>query len=442
MKFYGILLALLLAFIYAHLPAISLHYFWDEAWVYAPAVKTMIQNGPSLLPDAIPSELSRGHPLFFHFLYGVIGKFIGQSEVVLHSLSVIISCLVVWQLYATLIKITNQPVALLCAVFIMTIPVFFAQATLVLPEVLLSLLAILSIRYYLEKRYTLFLLFSSLGLLTKETFLTVMTGIIVNELIKRLKKIDELNHFSFTYLLIPFLPVALFFALQYLEYGWVFYPEHIDMMNYSFKESTTRFFDIMSWIFIKQNRFLFTIPVLLLCGHQVLKNGRSFIYETPQIAKLTFLIILFFALFSSVNFFSIRYITLALPLMIICGISVIYKTRYLRLFIVILVISAAGSTHSLLSSKLDSPRDISIAFWEYVPVQKEVVNFIEDMEIYDQPIYSSFMLHEYLKEPKIGYRNNEETFSHLTTWRDYSRAPEAYYIFSSLEPKDIYEDHQ
>jgi hypothetical protein len=45
-----------------------LHYafFWDESSPYAIAIREMYNHGPSLLPNSINTNLSKGHPLFFH----------------------------------------------------------------------------------------------------------------------------------------------------------------------------------------------------------------------------------------------------------------------------------------------------------------------------------------------------------------------------------------
>jgi hypothetical protein len=60
-------------------------FFWDEAWGYAPALKSMAQAGPSLLPGSISTDLSRGHPLLFHFLGGVWIKIFGETNLSLHA---------------------------------------------------------------------------------------------------------------------------------------------------------------------------------------------------------------------------------------------------------------------------------------------------------------------------------------------------------------------
>ena len=57
-----------LIFIIFKLPHLSLPYYSDEAWSYIPAIHMMETNGLSMLPDALPPDVSRGHPLLFYFL--------------------------------------------------------------------------------------------------------------------------------------------------------------------------------------------------------------------------------------------------------------------------------------------------------------------------------------------------------------------------------------
>src|SRR6188508_3339693 len=72
-------LVVVIVFIYFKLQHLPLPYFWDEAWVYAPAVNHLYQHKLSLLPDAMPVDLSRGHPPLFHFLAACWQKLFGAS---------------------------------------------------------------------------------------------------------------------------------------------------------------------------------------------------------------------------------------------------------------------------------------------------------------------------------------------------------------------------
>nr|HMU05546.1 hypothetical protein [Saprospiraceae bacterium] len=70
---------------------IDIPFYWDEAWVYAPGIRHMMDSGPSLLPDAIPEFYSRGHPLLFYFLGGIWLKIFGTSFVAYHTFPLTIS---------------------------------------------------------------------------------------------------------------------------------------------------------------------------------------------------------------------------------------------------------------------------------------------------------------------------------------------------------------
>ena len=64
---------------------------WDEIWVYAPALTEMAEIGPTLLPGVLDAELSRGHPLLFHFLGGVFINLFGDELTTFRLYALLIS---------------------------------------------------------------------------------------------------------------------------------------------------------------------------------------------------------------------------------------------------------------------------------------------------------------------------------------------------------------
>src|SRR5687768_4615884 len=74
---------------------LSLPYFWDEIGVYAQAALYLSEHGLSLLPSALPSKLSRGHPLLFFFVYASGFTLLGKSVVVGHSILLAITILLI-----------------------------------------------------------------------------------------------------------------------------------------------------------------------------------------------------------------------------------------------------------------------------------------------------------------------------------------------------------
>ena len=88
--YHWLLFLLIIVFILLKLEAMSLPFFWDEAWSYLPAIREMAEKGPSLLPGSIHTELYRGHPLVFYFLSSIWMKLFGHSLPISHLFPLII----------------------------------------------------------------------------------------------------------------------------------------------------------------------------------------------------------------------------------------------------------------------------------------------------------------------------------------------------------------
>ena len=104
---------LLFGLIIYKLKFLNLPFFWDESWVYAPSLRMMHDNGPSMMPNIIPIEYSRGHPLLFHFLGGVWLKIFGTSLISFHSFALFISVLVIIAFFFFTTAFFNVKIALL-----------------------------------------------------------------------------------------------------------------------------------------------------------------------------------------------------------------------------------------------------------------------------------------------------------------------------------------
>ena len=91
-KIYHALLGVLIAaFVLLKLEALTLPFFWDEAWVYLPAIRTMAEQGPSIMPGSIDADLYTGHPLLFYFMASTWIKMWGYSLPIAHSFPLLIS---------------------------------------------------------------------------------------------------------------------------------------------------------------------------------------------------------------------------------------------------------------------------------------------------------------------------------------------------------------
>jgi len=164
-----VLIVVLVLFILFKIPHLLLPFFWDESWPYVPAIKQMYLNGVSLLPGAINVDLSRGHPLFFHALGAIWMHIFGTSNFSLHSFALFISLLLLVTVFEAGYRIFNHRVAAISLLLVATHVSFFAGSAFVLLEILVALLAFLSIYLYVKEQFLLATLALTALFLTKES---------------------------------------------------------------------------------------------------------------------------------------------------------------------------------------------------------------------------------------------------------------------------------
>lgn len=250
------------------MPTFKLHFFWDEAWVYGPAIKKMVSSGLSILPSALPEDISRGHPLLFHFIYSIIPTIFGTSNFILHLSAFCLNALWCVGIYFILSKLTNSIIAVIGLVFLLMNNIILAQIGLILPEFFLGSFIIYSIYFYSVKNYTFFIIFCSLALLIKESALILPISIWLFEIIntslsKEAKKLKKIISFS---LIIGTcgLPIGLFLLIQYFQRGYFFFPEHLGLIEFSFKYFRDTFSTIYRFLFEKQGRYFISMGLFFV----------------------------------------------------------------------------------------------------------------------------------------------------------------------------------
>ena len=186
-----ILFVILLGFIVSKIQDLFLPYFWDEAWSYIPAIKEMVNKGPSLVPNSISPDLYRGHPLLFYFLSSVWLKLFGHEIWITKLFPLLISLALIVSIFVFARRNFDYPTAILATLILTIQSVFIAQSTFLLPEVLLTLFTVLSLLSYQQKNRFLTILWLTLALYTKERAIVIWMTISFFELIKVVKIKDK-----------------------------------------------------------------------------------------------------------------------------------------------------------------------------------------------------------------------------------------------------------
>ncbi|MEM6261676.1 MAG: glycosyltransferase family 39 protein [Bacteroidota bacterium] len=464
-------------------PALNIPYFWDEAWVYVPAVKAMAQNGPSMLPSVIPDDLSRGHPLLFHFLGGIWIKVFGAGFVSLHGFALTISCCLLFAVYLLGRTFFSPIVGLFTAILLGIQPVFQAQASMVLPEVMLALWSVLCVYHYLKGNAGGYIIFGAALALTKETGL-VLIGILglwtlVDFLV--IRKMRLLSWETIRPLLIlsvPFGVVSAFFILQYATLGWLFYPGHTDLLVKDFGVFEEKVIFFYRFLFEEQGRYVMTITLFTVCACAGISKSKAInllylvipflailVYLEPKflhksltvclillmwlilmyrlwdLAKvyrfsatpilLIPLFILGYLAFSSANFSTLRYLMSLFPfflLLVVWGLEVsLMKFRWV-FYLSILII--CGSVLFLSNGK-DAISDCYPNYVDAVRLGEEVVHYLEHNNLYGQSLATSFIMGIYITQPSAGYRKTSKEFKRVY---NYFAREATYFLIGNMEP--------
>ena len=227
-----ILLLVLLVFVGCKIQHLHYPFYLDEAWVYAPAVKAMAVHGPSLFPDAIIPDLSRGHPLMFHFLAAIWIKCFGASNISMHTFPLLISIVFLIALYEACRKLFDARVATLALLLVATRVIFFVDSSFVYPEVMVAMCAFLSYYFYVRDRFSLTAFMLTMLFFTKEG--GVIFGIVlgIDAFIALFRNTTTIQHrlLRLTSIIAPAVLIALFFVLQKAKLGWYVLPEHSGMI--------------------------------------------------------------------------------------------------------------------------------------------------------------------------------------------------------------------
>jgi 4-amino-4-deoxy-L-arabinose transferase-like glycosyltransferase len=482
------LLVILVIFIMVRIPALHYPFYWDESWSYAPGVKLMYLHGPSLMPNAIDLFYSRGHPLLFYASAAAWMRVFGDSHVAQHAFSLFISVALLIAVYEAGLRLFGRKVAVIATLLIPLQVMFYVQATFLLPEVMIALLTVLTLYFYSKGNYVLTFIFCSALLLTKESSIALAALLGVHSAINLLNKKQALRTRikGFTALLLAGLVILGFYLLQKKLNGWYFFPQHTGLMvwewhafwdkfrysldtllsfNYKYRvyqllmvlcvAAALRCRDIgyavpllPAWlIHAAINDKLGWIPrkllfVLILCSFVItaFQWVRLSVNKKESSKKLMYLGTFFFLLyllFSSVNFFTPRYLITDLAVIsLLCGawFELVLPTRKIYYYLVPASIVLAGAYGFYKDTGLG---DTSLGAFDGMTVEQRVVDYLERNGYYNKNIAAaSFQTREHLTKPFTGFLSGTKTFA-SAVW-DITPSTDLV-IFDNIEPDDRYE---
>jgi 4-amino-4-deoxy-L-arabinose transferase-like glycosyltransferase len=401
-------------FVAAKLPHLSLPFFWDEAWPYSTGVFYMYSHGLSLLPGAIPFDISRGHPLFFHFISTLWMKIFGTSLVAVHSFPLLVSILFIVCIYFFCADFFSETVALVSCLLIMLQPVFFSQAAMLLPEILVALLTLLSLWTCLREKRWLYILFASLLLLTKESGVVIVISLLCWRTFEKINQETEKNLLQIAkeniYLLAPVAIASVFFILQKMQTGHFFLPMYVNEENFKWTLFSEKLKNYFAYVFIYQGRNVLSVFLILAFVMIALRKLKISPGDKRIIFPLAIFIILYL-LFSSFSFYSPRYMLSVIPFVIIISTYMVFKATDKKLVFYIgfiLVTTVVSISYCLRKKPIN---DHSPSYADGIAVTQNAVTYCEQEKMYDKKICSNFLMRMYLTHPEHGYLSAGKKFS-------------------------------
>ncbi len=443
--YFYFLIAISITFIFIKIPHLSLPFYWDEAFGHSVAARYLYDHGLGILPGSIPSDISKGHPLLFFFCEALWMKIFGTSIVAMKSYPLFLSVLLIFSIYFFCRKFFNRITGIVACVLFASQEIFLAQSSFVLFEVQLALLTLISLYFFFSKRWILYALSASMLVLTKESGIILVVTLLVWQLIEYIFTKDKktIAHCSLFIVLcslfLPLLLVSVFFIIQKFTYGWYFYPVHINFLTFNLYSIFSKMIHgSFAYLFIYYGRNIMTLFLIISIVFVFIKHIKIPLVQKNVIYLFSVFIVLFI-IFSSLNFYSTRYILCIFPLYIILSSYLIIKAFNKYNLLLILLLVTILSVKIYYSYTKHNAFDSNLGFADAVHIHKNIVSFCEKEHLQDKVIYTHFLMMVDLTDPYAGYLSDKNKIFRRVTNNDDNIKTAEYCIFSSVENNPVYE---
>jgi hypothetical protein len=325
-----------------HIPLLQLPYFWDEGGYYIPAARDILLNG-SLIPR---STLSNAHPPLVMAWLAAWWKVVGYAPSVTRTAMVVLAAFSLAGVFRLAECVSNTRIAFVSTLCTALYPVFFAQSSLAQVDLAAAGFTFWALSAYVEGRAVATLLSFSLAALTKETAILVPVSLAGWETIgiigrrgslHRLWRDGQDSHIGSTQriasLLIPALPLALWFGYHYARTGYVFGNPEFFRYNVAATLNPTRFLLALTMRLWQIGGYLhlWVLTSAALFAMWILPPQEDSGSERPRInlaAQMIFyVVVLTYVLAMSLIGGAVlaRYMLPAIPLIIILSVSTLWR---------------------------------------------------------------------------------------------------------------------
>ena len=405
------------AFVFlAKQPILDVPNYWDEmAWVGQAHWLSQVAL-VSALPGFRAPDAFWGHPPGLHLTLALLAKTFGYSVVLSHLIPVGFAFLGVYFTYLLGDRLYDVRTGFFSALFLFLSPMYFAQSGMFLADLPVAALGIMSVYFALWGSYAGYLLCATYMVFIKETSIALLLALLSYIfLVARPATRSAREVFKYC---VPLLLIGLFFTWQRITTGRFFFiydPHKFDIAL--FDVSPTRIVDqfsrITRWVFIDQQRYVFSVLVAL---NLIIHKGSR---RRPEL-WLFFLLALLSAYSFLILFFLPRYLLPALPYLYLAGTwSLMELVRPARWKTPAALLVLLFMAWSLANQPFRGNAEFNPRYLDVVRLHKKMCEFIT-VEFPDARILTSWPHTAQLDRTHLGYVKKG---MHVISFRDAS--PEA-----------------
>ena len=361
----------------------------------------MNDNGLSLLPNGLPPDLSRGHPLLFQFLGGLWFKAFGTSLFIGHLLPLIISLLTLIVTFKISSLIGGKKIGILTVIILVIQPIYFTQSPLILPEMMVALFSITTIYFFIKDKLYISLLFCTLTILTKETSIVIPLSIFLYIVLSN-KSVKP----AIPYLL-PVTILVSFFIIQKFQNNWFFFPFHVDIIAAKGIEFFHNILKSIYFIFIAQFRFLaslFFLWQLLLLVNKKLGEKEKIITVLSLIIITTSIVLI-----SGLHLMN-RYYLMIFPLLILTSTLGLKNVLSINKRVVILIPFFLASLFRI-QPQSNYNMGMDLGYKNCISATQKLHNFIINNDFAMKNGFCHFSIIRTFSDSRLGYIDHSTKFN-------------------------------
>jgi hypothetical protein len=425
----ALVFVLLLACVFLlHIPLLRLPYFWDEAGYYVPAARDLLLSG-SLIPHSTPSN---AHPPLVMAWLALCWKIAGFSPLVTRAAMLVISAFSLTGIFRLARRVANQEVAIASTICTMVYPVFFTQSSLAHVDLAAAGLIFWGLSEYVDRQSLKAAVWFSLAALAKETAILAPLALFGWELIsallrpwldKRLRVEQRLSPaiqastperalvpevWKSAALLIPILPLALWYGYHYSHTGFVFGNPEFFRYNVQATVQPLRIFLALLlrlWqVFGYFSLYLLTLATLLamwLPPRRDANEARPRIAPHIQLAFLAVITTYVIAMAVVGGAVLARYMLPVVPLVVIIGVSTLRRRAHLWQGIVVIV-ALAFVAGLFINPPYGFSIEDNLAYRDYIVMHQRAEQFLQ-ARYPKARVLTAWPASEELTEPFLGY---------------------------------------